>query len=356
MQMKFTAYNCGTGYNRNANDVVAQLNRETISPHMITDGPGGGGPHGQAGGAWKISGLLGGKGVDANVQTVVNYVRQLAGGAYKDMVLNMCGWSRGAVTCVKIANVLNADRATSRIPVNIFAIDPVPGGSCINNHMWQSIDMTPNIRMCNVVLSQHDRRSLFAPYYPPVLGPFTDVDIMPGDHSTIVEAKPNRAEAHELVKDMAKRFLMARGTFFDSRALLTRPEILKRYALIAEHFDDYAHFAKGAKSDLEKRFRGDRTILDVNRQEMARMLPVKPQFFLNEHHRIVFQELFPNLTNEIDLPPERAFSLATRSAWMAEIDRMMDADMVEQARMVFVYYGACEAKQSVRRPGPALRK
>lgn len=52
MQMKFTAYNCGTGYNRNANDVVAQLNRETISPHMITDGPGGGGPHGQAGGAW----------------------------------------------------------------------------------------------------------------------------------------------------------------------------------------------------------------------------------------------------------------------------------------------------------------
>jgi hypothetical protein len=41
---------------------------------------------------------------------------------------------------------------------------------------------------------------------------------------------------------------------------------------------------------------------------------------------------------------------------MAEIDRMMDADMVEQARMVFVYYGACEAKQSVRRPGPALRK
>jgi hypothetical protein len=212
--------------------------------------------------------------------------------------------------------------------------------------MWQSIDMTPNIRMCNVVLSQHDRRSLFAPYYPPILGPFTDVEIMPGDHSTIVEAKPKRAEAHELVKDMAKRFLMARGTFFDSRALLTPPEILKRYALIAEHFDDYAHFAKGAKSDWEKRFKGDRTIRDVNRREVARMLPVKPQFFLNEHHRIVFQELFPILTKEIDLPPERAFSLAAHSAWVAEIDRMMDAGMVEQARMVLFYCMACQAKQS----------
>jgi hypothetical protein len=133
MQLKFTAYNCGTGYNRNRNDVIAQLNRETISLHMITDGPGGGGPYGQAGGAWKVSGLLGGKGVDANVQTVVDKVRQLASGV-ASVVLNMCGWSRGAITCVKIANVLNADPHTSGIPVNIFAIDPVPGGSSLNNH------------------------------------------------------------------------------------------------------------------------------------------------------------------------------------------------------------------------------
>ena len=345
MQLKFTAYNCGTGYNRFANDVIAQLNRETISPHMITDGAGGGGPQGQPGGAWKIAGLLAGKGVDANVAAVVSEVQRLLGEGYTDMVLNMCGWSRGAVTCIKIANALNADHATSRIPVNIFAIDPVPGGSCLNNHMWHSIDMTPNIRICNLVLSQHDRRSLFAPYYPPVLGPFTDVDIMPGDHSTVVEAKPGRMEAYELVKDMAKRFLMARGTTLAPRDLLTPPEVLKRYALIAEHFDDYAHFAKGASKDWEKRFKGERTIRDVNRHDVAQMLPVKPQFFLNEHHRIVFQELFPNLTNELDLPPERAFSQVTRARWEPEIDRMMDAGMVEQGRMVLLYYLACEAKR-----------
>jgi hypothetical protein len=78
---------------------------------------------------------------------------------------------------------------------------------------------------------------------------------------------------------------------------------------------------------------------------MYRVLPVKPQFFLNKHHRKVFQQLFPHLAKEIDLPPERAFSPASQRAWMAEFDRMMDAGMVEQARMVLVYYAACEAKQ-----------
>jgi hypothetical protein len=347
MQLKFTSYNCGTGYNRFSNDVVAELYRETVTNCAVTDGVGGGGPHGQPGGAWKISGLLGGKGADANVAFVVGEVKGCLSAGNQNMVLNMCGWSRGAVTCIKIANALHADSSTASIPVNVFAIDPVPGGSCLNNHMWRSIQMTPNIRICSVVLSQHDRRSLFAPYYPEVLGPFTDVDIMPGDHSTIVEKKPNRTEAYELVKDMAKRFLMSRGTRFSRPELLSAPEILKRYSLIAEHFDDYAQFAKGAGKSWEKRFKGDRVIRDVNRREVAQMLPVKPQFFLNEHHRIVFQSLFPGLTNELDLPPERAFSQAAYSRWSTEIDAMMDAGMVEQARMVIVYYLACEAKQGV---------
>ena len=357
MQLRFTAYNCGTGYDRNRDDVVAQLNKETISAHMITDGVGSR--------WWQVSGKLGGVGADANVEAVVSEVKRRASQIHS-MVLNMCGWSRGAVTCIKIANKLYADPATSGISVNSFAIDPVPGGAAINNHMWQSIDMTGNIKMCSVVLSQHDRRSLFAPYYPPVLGPFTDVDIMPGDHSTIVEDHPGCSEAYELVKDMAKRFLMARGTVFKSNALLTPAEILKRYALIAEHFDDYAHLAKGAGTFFGSRFKGARPVKGVRpaddptspeaslaalgdkTQEIASLLPIKPRFFLNEHHRMVFQALFPNLTNEIDYPPERAFSIANHRAWSEEFMRLMESDMVEQFKMFLVYYLACQAKQHAK--------
>jgi hypothetical protein len=35
-----TIHSCGTGYNRNCNDIVARLDRETLSGRFVTDGPG----------------------------------------------------------------------------------------------------------------------------------------------------------------------------------------------------------------------------------------------------------------------------------------------------------------------------
>jgi hypothetical protein len=157
---------------------------------------------------------------------------------------------------------------------------------------------------------------------------------------------------------------MARGTVFKSNTLLTPAEILKRYALIAEHFDDYAHVAKGAGMFFGSRFEGARSIKGVKpfddpkspeailarlgdkRQEIAKLLPVKPQFFLNEHHRMVFQQLFPALTNEIDYPPEKAFSITNHRAWSEEFIRLMESGMVEQFKMCLTYYMACVAKQA----------
>lgn len=44
--------------------------------------------------------------------------------------VNLCGWSRGAVTCIMLAHAIEAAGFRGLIPdlkVNIFAIDPVPG-------------------------------------------------------------------------------------------------------------------------------------------------------------------------------------------------------------------------------------
>jgi hypothetical protein len=339
MQVRFTVYNCGTGYNRDNNDVVAQLNRETVSLHMINDGPGGGSLlSGNPGGATKLAGLVGGKGVDANVASAVEEIRRRK---LPSTVVNMCGWSRGAVTCFKIARVLFDDPETRNIAVNIFAIDPVPGGSALNNHMWKGIDVASNVRMCRVILSQHDRRGLFAPVFPPVSSMFTDVDLMPGDHSTIVEPHASRVEAYELVKDMAKRFLWARGTVFSGPGLLSPREVLERYARIAETFDDYAHYAKGAPSKLEKRFQGERPLRDVTRKVVGKILPTKPAFFMNEHHRETSMGLYPNLTREIDLAPAQAFSDQKRAAWMPEFDRMT-AEAPLHAKVTLFYILACQ--------------
>ena len=41
--------------------------------------------------------------------------------------VNVVGWSRGGVTCHMFANALAETEGWSKIPVNIFACDPVPG-------------------------------------------------------------------------------------------------------------------------------------------------------------------------------------------------------------------------------------
>jgi hypothetical protein len=338
MQLRYTVYNCGTGFNRNCNDVVAELNRETVSLHMINDGPGGGGPQGNAGGAWTISGLVGGKGVDANVAAACSEIKRLK--RTDSMVVNMCGWSRGGITCFKIAHALWEDPSTNGVHVNIFAIDPVPGGSGLNNHMWRSIDVKPNVKMCKVILSQHDRRSLFAPYVPPITSPFMDIDIMPGDHSTIVTPKPQLPVAFEIVKDMAKRFLKSHGSVFGGGALFNSSEILEKYALLAESFDDYAQFASGTSKKSKDRFKGERELRDVHRKIVGKMLPGKPAFFLNEHHRETCWNDYPQITNEVDKHPKDAFLDSSRPRWMPEFDRMHDA-CPSHSLMTLFYIRGC---------------
>lgn len=358
MQVKFTVFNCGTGYNRSKNDIIAQLNREMISEHMITDGPGSGGMtpswagggH-NPGGTTTVGGLLGGTGVDANVNLVCSEIRRRKSEMHQNLVVNMCGWSRGGVTCFKIANALSQGD-TAGIPINIFAIDPVPGGSSLNNHMWQSISMTPNIKMCHVVFSQHDRRGLFSPYYPPVEGPFTDIDIMPGDHSTVAEKKAGREEVYYLVKDLAKRFLIARGGFFKDSSRLSASEILEYYAKVATHFDDYSRLASGVSKWAK--FRGtydelERTIRDVSGRKIAQMRPIyapgkQTSFFINGHHRETCQQQYPRLTAEFDRKPKDAFLRERRRAWLADFDRMVDV-CVEHTKLTMLYIRECQAAQ-----------
>ena len=355
MQVKFAVYNCGTGSNRNSPDTVATLHRETITEHIVTDGPGSGGMapswagggH-NPGGAGTIGGMLGGTGVDANVNAVAAEIKRRSTEMKQKMVIAMCGWSRGGVTCFKMANALHRDPATREIPVNIFAIDPVPGGSSLNNHMWQSIDTTPNIRMCHVVLSQHDRRGLFSPYYPPVRGAFTDVDLMPGDHRTVAEEVPGLESAARLVKHLAKGFLMGRGISFKDSSLLQPEQILELYAGVAANFEDYSKQASGVGWLSKKRGTFDeivRTVKDVHRQQKGQIKPIydpgqQTGFFLNEHHRLTCRDLYPALTNELDRKPSEAFAVGRRSSWIADFNRSFEQN-VEHSKLMMMYVRLC---------------
>ncbi|MDD7804325.1 MAG: hypothetical protein PUP46_01890 [Endozoicomonas sp. (ex Botrylloides leachii)] len=339
MSLIFTVYCCGTGSNRYSNDIVSQLCRETSSQNMINDGPGGGGPDSNSGRIMTLAGLIGGRGVDNNVAKTIDEVKKKYTTGL--ITLNMCGWSRGAMTCFKIANALYRNSEMGRIKCNIFAIDPVPGATAFNNHMWKEINYTPNIGISAIIFAQHERRSLFEPYYPQITGPFTDVDIMPGTHSAIVKPKPKAKDAALIVKDMAKRFLTARGTVFKISDLLYDNDILEMYATISQQFNNYAKLTSLDKSILKKQLTAERAIRNKDREIVAKFSQKRTGFFINAHHREAFYKNFPCIVNEVEKSILIAFRQTSHNIWMTELG-IMERRLPKTFKLTISYMLLCQ--------------
>ncbi|HVT62666.1 MAG TPA: hypothetical protein VHD33_04175, partial [Legionellaceae bacterium] len=75
--------------------------------------------------------------------------------------INLQGFSRGADTCVRIANILH--RMHPSIKVNLFLIDPVPGPGRRDDP--DSYTIPPNVNDCKVVLMLNEHRTFFQPQH-----------------------------------------------------------------------------------------------------------------------------------------------------------------------------------------------
>jgi hypothetical protein len=105
-----TIYNCGTGYHRGNDDVVMELYRATTSAKDVTDGVGTNSVWTSSDRTTNHSGMVIGNlfagDIDVNVRKMVEAVKA-AWLLDPALTVDMCGWSRGAVTCFKIASVLS---------------------------------------------------------------------------------------------------------------------------------------------------------------------------------------------------------------------------------------------------------
>ncbi len=346
----FTIYNCGTAYNASSGDVIARLHKSTspVSQCMINAGPGSGsltpnflGGTANPGGASTVGGLLFGSGVELNVKSTIEKLYLMRP---QPTVVNLCGWSRGAITCAKIANEMKRlGPPLSRIAVNIFAIDPVPGSNTGGGSNWNNITISQNIRYYSAVLAQHDLRSFamdsFQAVYPTLsAGTNVDVDIMPGSHSSIVEFKggPGKNATAELVYDMAYRFLKSHGTQFTGTGLLSNNDILKRYAQIQENFDFYTKLkAKHLKKLAQNPNTYKREIMDASKQIVGSLSMAKPPFFINEQHRETFRFSYPYLGTEMDR--DKLQNPFSNPAAASEFDRLGTA-CPEQGRTLLLYF------------------
>ncbi len=326
-----TIYNCGTAFDHNREDVIPELYNATTSTKLITDGVGSKAKVESVGG-WRklaenaLTGSAFGVGVDANVNKALSLINALnAAGPAGSLWLNLCGWSRGAVTCFKISNRMQ-QTGLGHIPVRIFAIDPVPGSAgAAGRHMWKNIELTGNVKSCVTILCEHERRREFRPvlsryFFDPDRKDDFVWDIMPGNHSGIVKTgevnkyvffgKHSLSGSYEVVRALAVASLKVWGTnFLGHVGGEVDSWYLDRYAGIMLNLSLYRREGKllgviGFRIPVVTGFRG-RTIHAQNKKgaPLPKTMRLDKQekrfrklrFFVNNHHAGVFARNYPRL-------------------------------------------------------------
>jgi hypothetical protein len=98
--------------------------------------------------------------------------------------INLVGWSRGGISCHMLANALASDPELKHIPVNIFAIDPVPG---VGNIDKRRVQLASNVKEYVGFYSRDERSKGFACVIPSVAAT-THIHVFPmhGRHATLV--------------------------------------------------------------------------------------------------------------------------------------------------------------------------
>ncbi|WP_025110977.1 hypothetical protein [Pseudomonas sp. H1h] len=98
--------------------------------------------------------------------------------------VNLVGWSRGGISCHMLANAMFNDSALKSIPVNIFAIDPVPG---IGNFQEHRVKLNTNVKEYIGFYARDERSKGFSCVIPQTAtGTRTHIFPIPGRHATLV--------------------------------------------------------------------------------------------------------------------------------------------------------------------------
>lgn len=354
----FTVYCHGTGFNsakgREKNELVAwfhdntaggraelQGSRVTPGAYMINEGPGHGGSggialaqqvnpmtgdaktdrtlgqrlnpftspsfadhaRGNTGGKTKVAadlkGKLTGQGWDENVLRTVNILQdlQFEKGASIDTV-NLVGWSRGAVTCIRIAHLMHEVFGTE-IACNIFGVDPVAGMDA-GLKMMDTQVLHPNVKRYVGILSMHEMRQSFKPqdWSRMALDPAYTTAIllpMPGVHSAQV-IPGNPPDAAYITRNLACALLRDWGTDLTRTPyahLNTPAEMVEAYGRLVLSLSEHQQYqSKGIGSRLMG--------MGLRRREFATHSKMdtytrggKESYWINEHHRACFRAAYP---------------------------------------------------------------
>lgn len=317
----FTYFNHGTAFHRDKEgEIVAEFGRlaagREYEDFLILDGPGskpnaapipgqfnpftrrkevkstfGNSEMGHTHINWQATGLISGSGWDDNVMHAIAAFAEVSP---EPPTINMIGWSRGAVTCTKLAFKLS--EIYPQIAVNIFAVDPVAG---IGNKSDEDCSVVrENVKNYLAVLSMHETRGFFKPQdLKRVTFTSAHTNAMflpfPGNHSGQVNldkcCEKGIGEAAQVVWYLGMKFLQKFGTTFikDPSPSYSLQEMCNLYAKMQMKMPEYQRSAPGVGGGAMGG-RKTRDFLARHQKEYVK----HSDFFINEHHRRVFKRAY----------------------------------------------------------------
>jgi len=239
-------------------------------------------------------GMLSGAGWDDNVIHAVATIAELNP---PPKTVNMLGWSRGAVTCTKLAFKLR--EIFPDMAVNIFAVDPVAGIG--NKGDVDASTIRGNVRNYFAVLSMHETRGFFKPQDTKRVtftNPGTNAIFLPfpGNHGGQVNldktVKKDLGESAQMAWFLAWMFLDNFGTQFTSPPSPTYDALdqCNLYAKMQLKMPGYKKTSPGRLQALM----GGRKTRDFLNNRIEQYVKYS-DFFINEHHRRIFKRTLPDL-------------------------------------------------------------
>ena len=204
---------------------------------------------------------------------------------------DMIGWSRGAVTCLRMANWIK-EFLGNGISINIFAIDPVAGLDA-GEKLKDTYTIPDIVKQYLGVLMLDEMRGDFKPQdlsrIQTADSAQTKVAFLPfpGVHNTPVLLKDAQlGEVTRLVRAIAYKFLTLHGTQFKTpEATYTNAQMCEMYADAVLKRAGYKGMMKSTMMAKQSGGLTDRTA----RVQVANYVSADAAFFLNEHHRLCFE-------------------------------------------------------------------
>ncbi|WCG89035.1 hypothetical protein ONR67_11295 [Proteus terrae] len=180
--------------------------------------------------------------------------------------VNLVGWSRGGITCHMLANAMLADSQLKDIPVNIFAIDPVPGPL---NFQPEKVTLGKNVKEYVGFYAKDERSKGFTCVIPTVAAD-TKMHIFPisGRHATLVgNASIDGSEGENalyapglVVRHFAEVCLTRWGCDLANKLALTDTQITGYHTDIANDADKYTAMRRKTYSIYESTGKDERKV------------------------------------------------------------------------------------------------